>query len=342
MFKPLILSALIAGCCLCVHAQETTKDTIPVIITDTLRLNEDSLEKEIDAFLAYYDSLKAPRSYWLVSIGGGNTQFSVKNLALNAQQSTANLSLTPTIGYYAKSGFGITYNNFLLTEQGKTQLLQHALTFSYDQLQLEKLSYGISYTRFFGKKEFVNQVSPYDNDLLAYIQFGKKKFTPGVMLGFSGGRYRETLQYLDSAQVRIPLTNQFATRYFFVNDTSDIRIRDLSLIPYLRYQWQFDGLGKKDYFTLQPSLLMLGSTSNVTIDSKGSYKQTDRLSRSRSYAETYSQKTNFQFQSIGLQLDASWYIGKFFFNPQVYIDYYLLSSQYKWSSMFSVQTGFMF
>ncbi|TWI80180.1 hypothetical protein IQ13_2850 [Lacibacter cauensis] len=340
MLKPLILFALVICVHLCASAQETTKDSIPV--ADTIPVNTDSIEKEINQFLAYYDSLKAPRSYWLISIGGGNTQFSVKNLALNAQQSTANLSLTPTIGYYAKSGFGITYNNFLLTEQGKTQLLQHALTLSYDQLQLEKISYGFSYTRFFGKKEFVNQVSPYDNDFLAYIQFGKKKFTPGVMLGFSSGRYRETIAYLDSAQTRIPLTNQLVTYYYFVNDTSDIRLRDVSLIPYLRYQWQFDGFGKKDYFTLQPSFLALGSASSVKIDSKGAYKQTGRLSRSRSYEETYSQKTNFQFQSLGFQLDASWYIGKFFFNPQVYIDYYLLSSKYKWSSLFSVQTGFMF
>lgn len=340
MLKPLILFVAIACLNLCSYAQQTVRDSIPV--EDTIPVNIDSIEKEIDQFLTYYDSLKAPRSYWLVSIGGGNTQFSVKNLALNAQQSTANLSITPTIGYYAKSGFGITYNNFLLSEQGKTQLLQHAITLSYDQLQADKLNYGFSYTRFFGKKEFVNQVSPYDNDFLAYIQFGKKKFTPGMMLGFSSGRYRETLQYLDSVQTRIPLTNQFVTRYFFVNDTSDIRIRDFSFIPYLRYQWELNGFGKNDYFTLQPSLLLLGSANNVRIDSKGSFKQTDRLSRSRSYAETYSQKTNFRFQSLGLQLDASWYIGKFFFNPQVYIDYYLLSSEYKWSSLFSLQTGFMF
>ena len=340
MLKPLILFAVITCVNLCARAQTTAKDSIPV--PDTIPINTDSIEKEIDHFLAYYDSLKAPRSYWLISIGGGNTQFSVKNLALNAQQSTANLSITPTVGYYAKSGFGITYNNYLLTEKGKTQLLQHALTLSYDQLQLEKLSYGFSYTRFFGKKEFVNQVSPYDNDFLAYVQFGKKKFTPGVMLGFSSGRYRETLEYLDSIQTRIPLTNQFATRYFFVNDTSDIRIRDVSIVPYLRYEWELNGFGKKDYFILQPSILLLGSASNIKIDSKGSYKQTDRLSRSRSYKETYSQKTNFRFQSLGLQLDASWYIGKFFLNPQLYIDYYLLSSQYKWSSLFSMQTGFMF
>ena len=197
-------------------------------------INVDSLEKELDDFLAFYDSLKAPKSYWLLSLGVGNTQFSVRNVALNAQQSATNLSFTPTIGYYHKSGLGITYNNYILSEAGKSQLLQHALTFSYDQTQLEKISYGVSYTRFLGKKEFVNASSPYDNDVLAYLQVGKGKFRPGVMLGFSGGRYRETLQYLDSQQIRMPLTGQFVTQYFFVSDTSNIRIRNLSVNPYLQ------------------------------------------------------------------------------------------------------------
>ncbi len=305
-------------------------------------INVDSLEKELDDFLALYDSLKAPKSYWLFSLGAGNTQFSVRNVALNAQQSATNLSFTPTIAYYHKSGLGITYNNYILTEAGKSQLLQHALTFSYDQTQLEKVSYGISYTRFLGKKEFVNASSPYDNDVLAYLQVGKGKFRPGVMLGFSGGRYRETLQYLDSQQIRLPLTGELVTQYFYVSDTSNIRIRDFSFIPYLRYDWVLDGIGKKDYFNLQPTLMLLGSATNVTVDSKGTIRQRRLLSRSRSYSETDSQKNPFQFQSLGLQLDASWYIGKFFLNPQVYFDYYLLSSQNKLSTLYSVQAGFMF
>ena len=305
-------------------------------------INVDSLEKELDDFLAFYDSLKAPKSYWLFSLGVGNTQFSVRNVALNAQQSATNLSFTPTIGYYHKSGLGITYNNYILSEAGKSQLLQHALTFSYDQTQLEKVSFGFSYTRFLGKKEFVNASSPYDNDVLAYVQVGKGKLKPGVMLGFSGGHYRETLQYLDSQQIRMPLTGQLVTRYFFVSDTSDIGIRDFSVIPYLQYDWTLDGIGKKDYFTIQPTLMLLGSNSHVTVDSKGTIRQRSVIDRSRSYSETNSQTIPFQFQSLGLQLDATWYIGKFFLNPQVYLDYYLLSSQYKLSGLYSVQAGVMF
>jgi hypothetical protein len=334
MLKPLSLFALLCCYCSSVKSQETK--------TDSAVINVDSIEQEINAFLSMYDSLKAPRSYWLLSMGVGNTQFSVRNVALNAQQSASNLSITPTIAYYHKSGLGFTYNNYILAENGKTQLLQHALTISYDQTQLEKVSYGVSYTRFLGKKEFVNASSPYDNDLLAYAQIGKGKFRPGLMLGFSGGRYRETLQYLDSQQIRMPLTGQLVTQYFYVNDTSTIRIRDVSLIPYLRYDWVLDGLGAKDYFNLQPTLLLLGSASRVTVDSKGTVRQRRVISRSRSYSETDSDANRFQFQSLGLQLDATWYMGKFFLNPQVYLDYYLLSSQSKLSALYSVQAGLMF
>lgn len=334
MLKPLILFIALICCCYPVYTQETK--------TDSVSINIDSLEKELDDFLAFYDSLKAPKSYWLFSIGAGNTQFSVRNVALNAQQSATNLSFTPTIGYYHKSGLGVTYNNYLLSEAGKLQLLQHALTFSYDQTQLEKVSYGFSYTRFLGKKEFVNASSPYDNDVLAYVQVGKGKFRPGVMLGFSGGRYRETVRYLDSQQVRLPLTGELVTQYFYVSDTSNIRVRDFSLIPYVRYDWVLDGIGKKDYFNLQPTLMLLGSATRVTVDSKGTVRQRFLISRSRSYSGTDSQTNTFQFQSLGLQLDASWYIGKFFLNPQVYLDYYLLSSKNKLSALYTVQAGFMF
>lgn len=334
MLKPLILFLTICCSWFSVSAQETK--------TDSTSINADSLEREIDAFLDLYDSLKAPRSYLLLSLGVGNTQFSVRNMALNAQQSATNLSITPTIAYYHKTGLGITYNNFLLIETGKTQLLQHAVTLSYDYLKGENASFGLSYTRFFGKKEFVNASSPYDNDVLAYVQFGKNKLQGGAMLGFSGGRYRETLQYLDSQQIRMPLTNQLVTQYYYVSDTSDVLIRDISFIPYVRYNLMLDGIGKNDYFNLQPTLMILGSRGKVAIDSKGTVRQRRLLDRSRNYSETYSQKSVFSFQSVGLQLDASWYIGKFFLNPQVYFDYYLLSGDNKWSALYSVQTGFMF
>ena len=76
--------------------------------TDTTHLNKDSIERAVDEFLKMIDSAEAPKSYVQVSIGIGNNQFSLKNVALNSQQSSFNLSLSPTVSYIHKSGFGIT------------------------------------------------------------------------------------------------------------------------------------------------------------------------------------------------------------------------------------------
>ena len=65
----------------------------------------DSLMQDFDAFL---DSLSQPKSFFSIGAGTGNRTFSIKNNALNAQEATTKqLSFTPTLGYYHKTGLGI-------------------------------------------------------------------------------------------------------------------------------------------------------------------------------------------------------------------------------------------
>ena len=81
--------------------------------TDSIPLNKDSIEKAVDQFLALLDSANKPQSYWQLSLGASNTQFSINNVALNAQQVTKGVTLIPTIAYFDKSGLSLTYNNFI-------------------------------------------------------------------------------------------------------------------------------------------------------------------------------------------------------------------------------------
>lgn len=331
MPKPLIqllLALLLVGS---VHAQET--------VTDSILLNKDSIEKELDDFLRLFDSIQQPKSYFLIGVGIGNTQFSVKNISLNSQQQTNNLSIIPTLGYYHKSGISLTYNNYLLKEKTSTQLLQHSLTFAYDNAGSKAVDYGISFTRFMGKKEFVNTSSPYDNDLLAYINKKEGFFQPGIMVGFSAGKYRETSRYLDSQYVIYPGPGY---RYFYVNDTSTIKVRDLTIIPYLQTEFEWNGIGKKDLIVFKPSLMLISGINKFTIDSKGRRSVLQYPRVGRNYSESASQSSGFNLQSLGLSLDATWYIGKFYINPQVYFDYYLLSSENKFNTLYTIQAGIMF
>jgi len=331
MLKPLIQLCIALFFCSSLHAQQTVTDSIPI--------NKDSIEKELDEFLKLYDPSKNIKSYFLVGVGVGNTQFSVKNIALNTQQSANNLSIIPTVGYYFKKGLSLSYNNYLLQEDRSLQLLQHSLTVGYDFPKEKSIAFGLSYTRFLGKKEFVNASSPYDNDLFAYINKRKGLFQPGLMVGFSAGKYRETSRYLDSQRILLPTPGY---RFFYVNDTSTVRVKDFSFIPYVQHEFEWSGIGKKDYITFRPSIMFIGGTSKYTVDSKGKKSLLKRPRLGKRYSESLSETSGFKFYSIGLNLDAAWYIGKFYINPQLYFDDYLLSSEHKFNVLFTLQTGFMF
>lgn len=331
MLKPLIQFCFVLVLCNSLYAQETVADTIP--------LNKDSIEKELDEFLKMFDPSQKAASYLLVGVGMGNTQFSVKNIALNSQQSSGNMSIIPTVGYYFKNGLSLSYNNYWLKESKTVQLLQHSFTAGYDYPKKKEVAFGVSYTRFIGKKEFINASSPYDNDLFAYVHKQKGWFQPGIMLGFSSGRYRETSRYPDSQRVTLyPPTYV----HFYVNDTSTVRVADFSFIPFVQHEFEWKGFGKKDFILFKPSLMFIGGAGKYTVDSKGKRSLLNRPRLGRRYNSSAAESSAFNFSSVGINLDAAWYVQKFYLNPQVYFDEYLLSSKNKFSVMYTIQLGFMF
>jgi hypothetical protein len=81
--------------------------------------------------------------------------------------------------------------------------------------------------------------------------------------------------------------------------------------------------------------------------SKYEVQPSDRLLLSRPriaqrIRNDFSSNTTFNLQSLGLNFDATWYIGKYYINPQVYFDYYLLSGSNKFNTLYNLQTGFIF
>lgn len=327
---------------------------------DTIPINKDSIEKEVDKFLSLLDSAKQPKSYLQVSVGFSNTQFSNKNIALNAQQTSTGITLVPTIAYFHKSGLGITYNNFLVLNETNSGIAQHSLTPSYDYEGGKTVGFGVSYTRFIRNNNFNS--SPYKNDLYGYVEYKKPTFQPSLSFGYSTGGYNEYSQTDTFAIIQRPFRPDTLIR-FKKFDTLNVNIRDFSMIASVKRTFEWNGFSAKDYFTFTPSFLLFFASNNYDIKySSGSQfsrsiqeikrnnpilfrqlqtqlqKQFPEISQSRNYLNN----SGFALQSIGLSLDATWYIGKFYLNPQVYFDYYLLSSENKFSSLFNLQAGFMF
>jgi hypothetical protein len=328
--------------------------------TDTAYINKDSLEKELDAFLSMLDSANKPKSYFQVGLGFSNTQFSNSNIALNAQQISSGVTLVPTIGYFHKSGFGISYNNFLVLNSSGSGIAQHSITPSFDYDKGKAFGFGIYYTRFIRNQNFNS--SPYKNDLFSYIEYKKPKLQPSISFGYSTGGYNEYTQTDTFAVIQRPFRPDTLIR-FKKFDTLQVGIRDFSMIASVKTEFDWKGFSAKDYFTFTPSFLLFFASNNYDISySSGSQfsRSLQQISRNNpllfrqlqnqlqqqfpeiNNTRNFLNNSGFNLQSLGLSLDATWYIGKFYLNPQLYFDYYLLSSENKLTSLFSVQAGFMF
>lgn len=343
---------LIAAClCTTISLKAQQKDSIII--------NKDSIEKAVDEFLALLDSAKQPKSYWQLSLGASNTQFSVNNVALNAQQLSKGVTLIPSIMYYDKSGLSITYNNFISLNNVKSGIAQHTITPAFDFSRNKKFDFGFSYTRFIGNKNFAKASSPYQNDFYGYLQFNKWEVQPSVALGYSTGKFTETSR-TDTFFVR-PITGERVN--YSVLDTLKVKLRDFSTILTARHQFTFDTKKASNYITFTPSVLLFFAKNSYEVEYTSASAYSPRVAYFlRNHPElrelllrqikqsfpdinetrNFLNSTNYQLQSIGLSLDAAFYFNKFYLNPQVYFDYYLPEADKKFTALFSLQAGFLF
>jgi hypothetical protein len=325
---------------------------------DSIIINKDSIEKAVDEFLAMLDSAKQPKSYWQLSMGASNTQFSVNNVALNAQQLSKGVTLIPTIAYVDKSGLSLTYNNFYSINNINSGLIQHTFTPAYDFSKDKNFDFGFSYTRFIGNKNFEQASSPYQNDFYSYLQFNKWKVQPSIAFGYSTGKFTETSR-TDTFFVR--QTTGDTVKYALL-DTLKVKLRDFSTILSARHQFTFDTKSASNYITFTPSFLLFFARNKYDVAYSSSSQFSPRTTlflqnRPLLYREVintirrsfpdinetrnFLNSTNFQLQSLGLSLDASFYFNKFYINPQVYFDYYLPESDQKLTAIFGVHAGFI-
>lgn len=348
MKKTFILPAVLLLFALRAVAQ--TQDSIPI--------NKDSIEKAVDEFLALLDSAKQSKSYWQLSLGASNTQFSLNNVALNAQQLTKGITLIPAVMYYNKSGLSITYNNFISVNSSNSGIVQHSITPAYDFSKDKQFDFGFSYTRFIGNKNFAQISSPYQNDVYGYLQYNRWKVEPSIAFGYSTGKFTERSR-TDTFFVR-PLTRD--TVKYSILDTLKVKLRDFSTILSARTEFVFETKNENRYITFTPSLLLFFArnsydveyTSASAFSPRTSYILRNRpdlrsliereikrsfpgINQTRNFLNT----TDFQLQSMGLNLDATFYFGKFYINPQVYFDYYFPEADQKLTTIFTLQAGFI-
>lgn len=341
--KKILLPLLLIQCLLLLQTQTRAQHSSRL---DSLFAKGDTsavMTSLMDGFDAYLDSLLQPKSFFSVSAGMGNRSFSIKNNSLNTQENTTNqISFTPTLAYYHKKGLGISATGFLANIGNHFHFYQYAVTPSYDYIS-SKIAAGISYTRYFGKDTASINASPYDNDFYAYFNIHHKKWRYGIAAGYATGSFYDKLSYPDS----VYRFSNLLQRYIWVHVTKTIEsnnyIKDFSLSASLRrdFEW-YAVFTKQDNITASLTAYLVTGASKIKTNTNINYlKKAVTLAKfKRSYSS--ADGNGFQVQSVALSASLFYTIGKFNIQPLWFMDYYFQDTDKKFSQVFSLSFAWNF
>jgi hypothetical protein len=298
----------------------------------------DSLFKDLDKFL---DSLTAPKSFFSLNMGVGTGFFSFENKNSAFLSTRKKLIISPSAGYYHKTGLGLSATAFIMPDDGNMNVYQFALSPSYDLIR-KKFSTGISYTRYFSKDSLNFYATPIQNELFIYFTWKKLWVRPSVNFSFGWGSNTE---YEKRRLRRYGVILSRPDRYF-VDIKNQETVQDFSISFSLRkdFDW-YDVFGKNDNISFTPVVLLNSGTQNFGFNTSYSYRFNAIRTNSLPSNREITDKTGFALQSASLALRGSYLKGRFIIQPQVLFDLYLLNLDAEESplnTVYSITAGWSF
>jgi hypothetical protein len=281
----------------------------------------DSLLKN-DELLRMIDSLSKPSSYFRINIGVGNKLYSSQNKAVESLQNTRQFVVSPSVAYYHKSGFGISFTGFLLSENNKTDFYQYSVSPFYNYTKGRVAHASFSYTHYFEKDIYSSNTSPIQNEFYGSLVFKKPWFKPGIAAGYSSGTYHEIIK-IDTI-IRV-LNQQIHIKY---TDTTTTKISSFSLAGTLEHSFGFYNIfSKKDALGFTPQLSFITGINTYQVSHKSTTSNYNSFTKKHSkrirHFQSQDSNNKYEAQSLGLDLDLNYFIGIFYFEPELYLDYYL-------------------
>lgn len=315
---------------------------------DTAAIKKSSSDSAaLKDLMTLFNSDDIAYSYVSVNMGMSNRLYSSHNNSLDSKQSITNsLIYTPSVGYFHKSGFSLSAGvNFMKEDSAGFVENQFSLTPAFDLTNNKNVGFGISYSHYFVRDIFSGFSSPIQNDLYTYVTYKKSWIEPGISFGYSTGKFKEVFK------LKTPTGRTFI-------DTGTYRISTFSMMASVSHSFTWDDVAKKnDGLVFTPSIqLNMSSDSTKSIShtiSKADLRELRILATNlRAEFKKLGLKPKFQklqgsnsfkVQSIGLNLNASYSLGSFSIEPQLYLDYYLQKTDDKKLTYFpSLSIGYTF
>lgn len=309
---------------------------------DSLFNNKDStaiIDSLLQDFGKYMDSLSKPTSFFTVSAGIGSGYFSYENKNTFVLSTSQKPLLSPSAGYYHKTGLGLSATGFVLLDGANTSFYQVALTPSFDYLRSRNVSAGISFTKYFSRDSLPFYTSPLEQEVFAYFGIKKWKLRPSVSVSYGWGSKKEY------EQKQTLIWNRWLQRsqrgYIIVENEESVQ--DFAATISLKYNFNWFGIfTKDDGFTLTPVMLLTGGTQRFGFNT--SYQSPSAVIRNNFLPsnQQVSEQTGFGAQSVSFILRADYSIGKFYVMPQLLLDYYLPDVSDRFNTAYSVVAGIHF
>jgi hypothetical protein len=326
-----------------VQAQGNPADTSIVPKNNNLdlidtTLNYDELFQDLDAFM---DSILSPHSYLLLSISAGKGYYNFENKTNYDVTTSKKLTYSPTIGYYHKSGLGLTATGYIVDDGTNMNFFQTGITPSFDYLKNKRIAAGISFTRFFTKDSLSFYTTPIQNELYAYFTYRKWWVRPTLALSYGWGsrtEYEERETIIQDLRLR--------RRGFTYINTKET-VSDFSVMASLRHDFYWlDVITYRDHVRFTPQISFTSGTQKFGFNQSS----TTYVPLVRNTSNVLSNTDNFylddelKFQPLSLTfyLRAEYSLGKFFIQPQFAVDYFFPASSKNLNTIFSVNAGFMF
>ena len=298
----------------------------------------DLLLQDMETFL---DSMLRPRSYFIGSLAFGKGYYNLASKSNSTIESALRFTYSPTVGYYHKSGFGLSGIGSIINDNEKLNLYQFSLSPGYDYLENRDFATGIAYTRFFTKDSLSFYTTPLQNELYSYFIYRKWWIKPMVAMSYGWGSrkdYNEREALIQDLRLR---------RRGIIQINSRESVSDFSLITSVRHDFYWlDIFSNKDHLRFTPQLSFISGTQKFGFNqSATTYATVIRTGANVLYnsEDIYlDDQINFQPLSLTMFLRGEYSVGKFFAQPQLILDYYFPSIDKKFNTLFSLNFGVVF
>ena len=302
----------------------------------------------MDSLLQYDETLKLlnsytnPSSYFRINLGIGNKLYSSQDKAIESLQSASQLVISPSVAYSHKTGLGISFTGFLLNENKKTGFYQYSISPFYNYTKGKAANASLTYTHYFERDIYSSNTSPIQDEFYGSFVFKKPWLKPGISVGYSAGTYYEII----NIDTMIRVVNQRVHIKYI--DTTITRISSFSLAGTIEHSFTFYNLfSVKDGLVFIPQFSFITGINTYHVSHKSTVANynafTKKLAKRIRNFQSQAGNDKYEAQSLGLDLDLYYSIGKFYLEPEFYTDYYLPETKdKKFTGIFNVNFGITF